>query len=317
MRRVVSLSVMLVAAFGAVAVPAHACVIAISNEVLVPEGMTDPDDIARYQVRLARQLEAEAATRAHQEWRSFKRRLDDEADVGVMRDSAELADDLAVTLVPPLFAQLAIYDSCGGIDGPDILDPVGYADSPRWAGNSLLAGYLLAQRIIPSVTEIGNLDRRRLRLLDPFDPACQQEATDLTAMRLVQNFSHAELARVWARIHRLGHNLAADDFAGRAEGRGPRAYRLLSFSEGRSGPLVVSGYARVSGSSRYPARQTFSATQQMRRFMATDAVAQRMIVTVTDTLSGDAGDRCPTVMLAIAAMAEELAATPPQQAAGS
>lgn len=313
MRKVAILSIIIVAIFGTVAVPAQACFISISNEVIVPEGMTDPDEIARYQARLERQREAESANRSRREWRNFMRRLDEEADRGAQRNSAQLASDLAVSFVPPLFEQLAMYSSCGTIDGPDMLDPAGYADSPIWSGNSLLANYLLAHRFIASVDDIGSLDRRRIRDLEPFDRDCQQEVLHHTSRRLSEDFRHAELVHVWTRLHRLGFNLAADDFARRSAGQGPRPYRLLSFSEGRSGPLMVSGYARVTGSSQYPARQIFSVTQQMHRFMASDGVAQRMIAAVAETLSGNADDRCPEVMQAIAVTAEELAATAPNR----
>ncbi len=288
----------------ATAQPAAACFIAISVETLEAEGVTDPAEIARLQARLERQRAAEAAERARREWRAFRRRMDEEADSAGQRSAAELARDLATSFVPPMFAQLAMVDSCGRLGGPAVLDPAGYNESLRWGENSLLAQRLLASGTITDLADMGNLDRRRIRELPSFDWLCQQETVDLTAAHLGEDFRHAELVRVWARLQRLGFNLGTSDPAI----HGPRPYRLLAFSEGRSGSLAISGHARLPDQSLYPARQAFTARQQMRRFLATDAVAQRMIAKVGTVLAATPDDRCPATMREIGAVAEELAA---------
>lgn len=306
MRRGKLLIIVASAVVGVAASPAQACVIAIGTEMLVPEGMTNPSEIARWQARQERRQVAEAAARARREWRDFSRRMDAEADRAGERSTAQLAADLAVSFVPPLFAQLAMVSSCGDIDGPDILDPAGYADSPRWGGNTLLANHLFARRIITTLDDTGNVDRRRVRMLQSYDRDCQQEVLNLAATRLHGDFSHDELAHVWSRLHRLGFDLAASDPAA----TGPRPYRLLSFSEARSGPLTISRHAALPGSGRYPPSQTFYATQEMRRFLETDPVALRMVASVDSLLAGAPDERCPETMSAVAAIAEELAAAP-------
>lgn len=313
MQRSILLSILAAAAVGVAAIPTQACVIAISHETLMPEGMTNPAEIARWQAQQERQRSEEAAARARREWRDFSRRMDEEADRADQRGSAQLALDLATSLVPPMFAQQAMISSCGTVDGPDVLDPAGYAETPRWSGNTLLANHLLASRIITALDDTGNVSRRRMRDLPHFDRQCQHEALRLTAARLQGNFNHAELVHVWARLHRLGFDLGASDLAA----NGPRPYRLLNFSEGRSGPLEVSGHAALPGSSLYPARRTFSATRQMRRFLATDTVAQRMVATVDSALAAP-DDRCPETMRAVVAVAGELvAASQGRQRAGN
>lgn len=305
MRNCAFLSLVVAAVVCAAAFPAQACVISLHVETLVPEGVTDPAEIARLQARQERQRAAEAASRARREWRDFSRRMEHEADRADQRSAGQLAQDLATSMVPPMFAQQAMFNSCGTVDGPDVLDPAGYADTMRWGGNSLLANHLLSNGFITALDDMGHVDRRRIRDLQSFDWQCQQEAISLTAAHLGENFNHTELVRVWARLHRLGFNRGASDPAA----NGPRPYRLLSFSEGRSGPLTVSVHAALPESGLYPARQTYSATRQMRRFLATDAVAQRMIAVIDGTLAGAPADRCPETMLAITAAAEELTAT--------
>lgn len=293
------------AALAAIPQLAQACVISIGVETLELEGVTDPAEIARLQARQERQRAAQSAERARREWRDFRRRMDEEADRADQRSDAELARDLATSFVPPMFAQVAMVDSCGTIYGPDVLDPAGYAESIRWVGNALLAQQLLTSGLIDALDDMGNLDRRSIRDLESFDWQCQQEALGLTAARLQEDFNSAELMRIWARLQRLGFNRGTSDVAA----NGPRPYRLLQFSEGRRGSLTISAHAVLPDQRLYPARRAYDAAQQVRRFLATDPVAQRMITTVDSVLSASPNHRCPETMRAIAAVAQDLGAT--------
>ena len=234
------------AAFFGMASTAQACVFTYTGpleiEYAPPEGMTDPAAIARWKAEREAFAEAYAVVEQEREIREKRRELAVYADATSEMAAEELAGSLAANLTPPLQAAFAMYDSCGGISGPPVLDPAGYSDLVG------IEAHAIARGIFDDPDDAKYIPRRAVRTLarpgklDAYTD-CLVEARAAVAGALLRRFSRDELAQVLGVIRRTGFDRVAADNATSAYTR-TSDYRLLAFVEGRSGPLVVSDRAR-------------------------------------------------------------------------
>lgn len=288
-----------VASFG-VADTAQACVFTYTEPLEIeyssPEGMTDPAAIARWKAEREAFAEAYAMVEQEREIREKRRELAAYADAtGVMAEEV-LAESLAANLTPPLRAAFAMYDSCGGISGPPVLDP---------AGNHEVGGieaYAIRRGILDDPEDARYIPRRTVRTLarrskvDPYTD-CLFEARAAVAGALQRRFSRDELARGLAVIRRNGFDRIAADNATSAYIR-TGDYRLLAFVEGRSGPLAVSDRARPNEWSWD--RKSYwelapEQTRELRAFLQADPLGIAMVEQV-ESIVAQGTDVCPQSM---------------------
>ena len=288
-----------VASFG-VAGTAQACVFTYTEpleiEYAPPERMTDPAAIARWKAEREAFAEAYALVEQEREIREKRRELAAYADAtGVMAEEV-LAESLAANLTPPLQAAFAMYDSCGGISGPPVLDPAGYHE----VGG--IEAYAIRRGILDDPEDAKYIPRRTIRTLarrskvDPYTD-CLFEARAAVARALLRRFSRDELAHGLAVIRRNGFDRIAADNATSAYRR-TGDYRLLAFVEGRSGPLAVSDRARPNewGWDRKSYWELApEQTRELRAFLQADPLGIAMVEQV-ESIVAQGTDVCPQSM---------------------
>lgn len=271
--------------------------------------MTDPSEIEAWKEEQIRQSRALALVQFEEQWRAHKAQLAIEAARGSGFGAERLSEILADASVPPLLPQSGGRTDCGNIVGPAVADPAGYMDLDGSRGEAELAAFLVELGVLRNADELEFMPPRALRDLAN-DFGCTDEARDRVRRRLHERFSRAELEHVWSAVHRLGFDYSAAE-AGmqRAYWSGPRAYRLLEFAAGRSGPLAFSNRASPAfdaDNSRAIHEAQARDKDELRRFFEDDPVAVRMIDTIESELAGVSVERCPETAAEIAALAAEL-----------
>ena len=235
-----------------VAGEASACTWVVPLEVKVeydpPEDMTDPAEIARWKAEREAHAEAYEAVRLERQvaerWREL---ANDAAGTGGM-SVAELASALAVNLTPPLEKSFAIFDSCGGISGPPVLDPRGYHEIAGFKAMAIERGLFDDSA---DADYIPNRIVRRLARTTQADKlgGCLGEARSAVASALIAAHSKDDLARGLAtiRVNNFDRMVELDENpAYRRNSTGD--HRLLGFVEGREGALAFDKSARANQS---------------------------------------------------------------------
>ena len=231
---------------------ASACTWVVSPEIKVayepPEDMTDPAEIARWKAEREAHGKAYAAVRLKRQVAERRRELADYAVGTGEMTAAELASALAVNLTPPLKKSFAIFDSCGGISGPPVLDPQGYHQIEGFKTLAIESGLFDD----PADADfIPNRVVRRLARTTQTEKlgGCLGEARSAVASALIAAHSQDDLARGLAtiRVNNFDRMVELDENpAYRRNSTGD--HRLLAFVEGREGALAFNRSARANQS---------------------------------------------------------------------
>jgi hypothetical protein len=269
-----------------------------------PAHLTAPAEIEAWKQQQIEETKARDVAALGKRWRAYKGQLAVEAREGGKLGAGRLAEALAVDMVPPPLPQVTTRDDCGNLYGAEVADPAGYLDA--FGSDPQLAAFLAELGVLKNAEEFEALPPRARRALAWPSFPCAAEARDRVRRTLLGRFSEAELAHVWSTVHRLGFDYnSVEAITPRDQWSGPRDYRLLKFSTGRSGPLVFSDQAEpVDHVSRSNPRVRLAQsrdTAELRQFFETDPVAYRMVDVIEGEIAGVSVERCPNAAAELAA----------------
>lgn len=264
---------------------ANACTpLAVAYVFPDPPGVSAAEELAAWRDKQKKRAIAQQDAADARAWRQHMRLLAREARGAAELPVGKLARDLAISLTPSVEAQRATSEGCGGLAGPLVLDPAGYANAPPSTADLVALG-LAEHQADAELTDV--------RLLRDFTtlPACLPETREQVAAALLSKFSRQEIAAVWAMIHRSNFNRAVSE---RLE------HSLLMFADGRSGPLVPNQLATANWMRSGVGNLTRQSEQRasLQNFLRTDPAVLAMARTIESRLQ-DRATLCPEAEAAL------------------